>query len=48
MSEKPMLSKSSKDVLTKVRYMVPPMLEKFHKGEGEPSPLALHWLTIIY
>ena len=28
-----MLSKASKDVLAKVRQMVPPMLESFHKGE---------------
>ena len=27
-----MLSKASKDVLAKVRQMVPPMLESFHKG----------------
>ncbi|MCJ1474321.1 hypothetical protein MMC13_002979 [Lambiella insularis] len=33
MSDPPMLSKASKDVLTKVRQMVPPMLEKFHKGQ---------------
>ena len=32
MSEGPMLSSASKDVLAKVRQMVPPMLEKFHKG----------------
>ncbi|MCJ1414797.1 hypothetical protein MMC32_001126 [Xylographa parallela] len=33
MSEPPMLSKASKDVLAKVRQMVPPMLESFHKGQ---------------
>lgn len=31
-----MLSKASKDVLVKVRQMVPPMLENFHKGEWIP------------
>ena len=29
---KPMISKTTKDLLAKVRWMVPPMLEKFHKG----------------
>jgi len=28
-----MLSASSKELLKKVRYMVPPMLESFHKGQ---------------
>lgn len=28
------MSKASKELLLKVRQMVPPMLEKFHKGEG--------------
>lgn len=32
MSDKPMISKATKDVLSKVRKIVPPMLEKFHKG----------------
>jgi len=34
MSELPMMSKVSRELLVKVRQMVPPMLEKFHKGEG--------------
>lgn len=29
-----MMSKVSRELLVKVRQMVPPMLEKFHKGEG--------------
>lgn len=28
----PNMSSATKDVLSKVRRMVPPMLEKFHKG----------------
>ncbi len=28
-----MASQATKDILMKVRKMVPPMLEKFHKGE---------------
>ena len=41
MSDKPMLSKATKDALTKVRYMVPPMLEKFHKGRQKPWILQM-------
>ena len=36
-----MLSSASKDVLAKVRQMVPPMLEKFHKGLSN-RPLCTH------
>jgi len=32
MSEKPNMSSSTKELLKKVRMIVPPMLEKFHKG----------------
>jgi hypothetical protein len=31
-SQQPMMSGSSKAMLAKVRKLVPPMLEKFHKG----------------
>lgn len=33
MSDMPILSQSAKELLTKVRMIVPPMLEKFHKGK---------------
>ena len=32
MPDMPILSQSAKDLLGKVRMLVPPMLEKFHKG----------------
>ena len=32
-SQQPSMSASSKAMLAKVRKLVPPMLEKFHKGE---------------
>lgn len=32
MPEAPEMSSATKDILAKVRKMVPPMLEKFHKG----------------
>jgi hypothetical protein len=34
---------SSKVLFTKVRKMVPPMLEKFHKGLFSLSTLASQW-----
>ena len=34
MSEVPKMSPATKDLLKKVRMIVPPMLEKFHKGEA--------------
>ena len=33
MSDPPMLSSAAKDVLKKVRMVVPPLLDKFHKGK---------------
>ena len=33
MSDMPILSQSAKDLLVKVRMIVPPMLGKFHKGK---------------
>ena len=38
MSEKPKMSHASKELLKKVRMMVPPMLEKFHKGQAQRNP----------
>jgi hypothetical protein len=32
-SQQPIMSASSKAMLAKVRKLVPPMLEKFHKGQ---------------
>jgi len=32
-SQKPVMSASAKSMLDKVRKLVPPMLEKFHKGQ---------------
>jgi ATP-dependent NAD(P)H-hydrate dehydratase len=32
MSESSQMSSATRDILLKVRKMVPPMLEKFHKG----------------
>jgi ATP-dependent NAD(P)H-hydrate dehydratase len=31
-NESPQMSSATRDILLKVRKMVPPMLEKFHKG----------------
>jgi ATP-dependent NAD(P)H-hydrate dehydratase len=31
--ESPKMSQATKEILLKVRKMVPPMLEKFHKGK---------------
>lgn len=36
-SETPKMSQVSRDILLKVRKMVPPMLEKFHKGIIYPT-----------
>jgi ATP-dependent NAD(P)H-hydrate dehydratase len=33
MSDMPILSQSTKELLGKVRMIVPPMLEKFYKGQ---------------
>jgi hypothetical protein len=38
MSDMPILSQSAKELLGKVRMIVPPMLEKFHKGTSLSSP----------
>jgi hypothetical protein len=35
----PKMSQSTRDILLKVRKMIPPMLEKFHKGIETPPPL---------
>jgi hypothetical protein len=37
MSGPPEMSKTTREILAKVKKMVPPMLEKFHKGK-RPSP----------
>lgn len=41
------LSQGAKDLLVKVRQIVPPLLEKFHKGETLlqmlPIPNVLTW-----
>jgi hypothetical protein len=34
----PKMSQATKDILLKVRKMIPPMLEKFHKGTPHPTP----------
>ena len=34
MSEKPTMSSGTKELLKKVRMIVPPMLDKFHKGKS--------------
>jgi len=41
--ETPKMSQTTRDILLKVRKMVPPMLEKFHKGATTPpsTPLQL-------
>jgi ATP-dependent NAD(P)H-hydrate dehydratase len=33
-SSPPDMSPATRDILAKVRRMVPPMLDKFHKGKG--------------
>lgn len=40
MSDKPKMTPATKELLKKVRMMVPPMLEKFHKGN---PILQHHW-----
>jgi hypothetical protein len=39
----PKMSQSTRDILLKVRKMIPPMLEKFHKGTSlhPTTPLKL-------
>lgn len=43
------LSQGAKDLLVKVRQIVPPLLEKFHKGETLlqllPIPKVLTWAS---
>ena len=42
MSEPPNMSAPTKELLKKVRMIVPPMLEKFHKGNaGVPFTLQM-------
>jgi ATP-dependent NAD(P)H-hydrate dehydratase len=38
MPEKPEMSSATKELLKKVRMIVPPMLEKFHKGSSFGCP----------
>jgi ATP-dependent NAD(P)H-hydrate dehydratase len=40
-----MATPATKEVLLRVRKMIPPMLEKFHKGIGTASALSLSSLT---
>lgn len=42
MADMPVLSQATKDLLAKVRMIVPPLLEKFHKGAypGQNEPLS--------
>ena len=48
MSDKPMISKATKDVLSNVRKIVPPLLEKFHKGISPNCSLGtMKMLTIL-
>lgn len=39
MSEAPKMSPATKELLKKVRMIVPPMLEKFHKGGAVVRPV---------
>lgn len=32
------MSSATKEILSRVRQLVPPMLDKFHKGESPPPP----------
>lgn len=51
MADMPVLSQATKDLLAKVRMIVPPLLEKFHKGaypgENEPLPTLSFSLLIL-
>lgn len=48
MSDMPILSQSAQELLVKVRMIVPPMLEKFHKGTKHSSEVLLtHKLIYI-
>jgi len=38
MSGPPEMSKTTREILAKVKKMVPPMLEKFHKGKKSSKP----------
>ena len=45
MSEKPNMSPATRVLLKKVRMMVPPMLEKFHKGVAPNETIALNTIN---
>lgn len=42
-SSTPKMSPATKELLARVRMMIPPMLEKFHKGEDCSIPLG--WVS---
>lgn len=37
------MSSATKEILGRVRQLVPPMLDKFHKGESTPLELGSGW-----
>ncbi len=41
MPDQPTMSPASKELFTKLRMIVPPMLAKFHKGAFPPSPAPI-------
>lgn len=41
------MSKTTREILSRVKKMVPPMLEKFHKGERSASNLNQCRLLIL-
>jgi len=41
------MSKTTREILAKVKKMVPPMLEKFHKGRASASNLNQGRLVIL-
>jgi hypothetical protein len=48
MSGPPEMSRTTREILSKVKKMVPPMLEKFHKGRRSASNLNQCGLLILF
>lgn len=41
------MSSATKEILGRVRQLIPPMLERFHKGERDCCFLSLHSIWFI-
>lgn len=47
MSGPPEMSKATREILAKVRKMVPPLLDKFHKGRGSTIDLGSRQVLML-